>query len=243
MSAVFWPPLAFTVLLRSHQARFRQSPGCYRPSAQRPELLLLEAAHNDNAEKTANKTETPQKESLITTASKYNGRMQAKFCPGVLRKALQCPQEGQSAGSFFFLLRGGARYLRVQCTLEWYFFQPVLDRCGGSILQQRLYDALVTPACSNVQGCVPFLVADVQSAGLDIIVDQSLHTLQRHSKVTVSNMKASGNVSAPLRPGPRPPTQNTKTSSHNPRVPHSLIKTPHAFLSKEPNWVRGRVPV
>lgn len=67
--------------------------------------------------------------------------------------------------------------LRVQCTLEWCFLQSVLDCCWGSVLQQRLYDALVTPASCNVQGCVSFLVTNIQSAGLDIIVDQGLHTI------------------------------------------------------------------
>lgn len=77
-------------------------------------------------------------------------------------------------------------YLGVQCTLQGSLLHAVLDFWVCPILQEHLDDPLVAPASSNVQGSVSLLIANIQSAGMHIIVHQSLDTLGRKGKLSIN---------------------------------------------------------
>lgn len=67
--------------------------------------------------------------------------------------------------------------LGVQGALQRRLLVLVEDVGARSVLQEHLDDALVAPARRHVQRRVAFVVHQVQTARLDIIVHQGLHTL------------------------------------------------------------------
>lgn len=67
--------------------------------------------------------------------------------------------------------------LGVQGALQRRLLVLVEDVGARSVLQEHLDDALVAPARRHVQRRVAFVVHQVQTARLDIVVHQGLHTL------------------------------------------------------------------
>lgn len=68
--------------------------------------------------------------------------------------------------------------LGVERTLQRRLLVPVEDMGARSILQQHLDDSLIAPAGRHVQGCVSFVVLQVQTARLYVVVHQGLHALK-----------------------------------------------------------------
>lgn len=76
--------------------------------------------------------------------------------------------------------------LRVERALQRRVFVLVDDAGARAVLQQHPDDALVAPAGRHVQGCVAFIVLQVQMARLDVVVHQRLHTLS-HTDSLMAN--------------------------------------------------------
>lgn len=81
--------------------------------------------------------------------------------------------------------------LGVERALQRRVFVLVEDGSARSVLQQHLDDSLVAPAGRHVQRRVAFVVLQVQTARLDVVVDQSLHTLT-HNMSAMTAQKPSG---------------------------------------------------